>query len=196
MGRRNRATSRGSRGVRFESHVPTLHAAAREAAASWIYFLLVMLGLYLLALVLSFIMLISPGKGRKGRYLLYASIVLPLAAAMSVLSDVEHFFVIFIKLLETYSPWSFILVFLAAWLTITLLLYSILRNGPPLNNLITRLLPPIVGAYAAFHLSLFISLAGVALAGYAALGIIAVVLFFHLYIARHIIRSARKFTYK
>ncbi len=167
------------------------YVAAVEPTPLWIYFALAMLGLYFFALVLSYIMLTSPGMRRKGETLLLASGFLPLVAALGLVKEVESLLSNFHELLLAYSPWSYVSIFLASWLTLSFILYSFtdfLMFGKAVRVIIAFA----VGAMAARHITLSIFMGELVFSGLTGAGLFAVVLLFHLYIAWRIIKIARK----
>ncbi|MEM0459677.1 MAG: hypothetical protein QXZ31_07385 [Thermofilaceae archaeon] len=167
------------------------YVAAVEPTPLWIYFALAMLGLYFFALVLSYIMLTSPGMRRKGETLLLASVSLPLVAALGLVEEVEHLLVTFHELLLAYSPWSYFSIFLVSWLTLSFILYSFI-DFLMFCKAVRVIIALAVGAMAARHIILSIFMGELVFSGLAGVGLLAVVLLFHLYIAWRIIKIAGK----
>ncbi|MEM0460302.1 MAG: hypothetical protein QXZ31_10585 [Thermofilaceae archaeon] len=173
------------------------YVAAVEPTPLWIYFALAMLGLYFFALVLSYIMLTSPEMRRKGETLLPASGLLPLVAALELAKEGEHLLLTFHELLLVYSPWSYISIFLASWLTLSFILYRFIQMfGKALKVIILIIIVIIiiiavdVGATAASHIILLIFREELDFLRLAVLSLFAAVLLLHLYIARRITKTA------
>lgn len=154
---------------------------------------LLLLGFYFFSLVLSYTLLVTPGREKLGLSLLTLSVVLPLSASFYVLVEVERFIAWFLGLIRESGLTAYVVLFFAAWITVSTLLVKLFEPGCFFGDeRICRLLAVIIGAYASLHLELFLVQAAQAFVSSAIIGTVITVILLHSFLVWLIIKAVRR----